>query len=107
MDSATWLNCADPEHLLAFLDSSPRNRKLRLWSCACCWRIAHLLSVSSRKAVKGAEDYADGLLGVEELQQVIRDARKGRRGEGRWGSLEYRRNSRASDAVFWVVQQED
>lgn len=62
MTEADWLACIDPDQMLAFLRGKASNRKLRLFICACCRHIWHLLNDErSRKAVDTAECYADGL----------------------------------------------
>ncbi len=64
-----WVTCADPTRMLDFLVAGPAsNRKLRLFACACCRRIWHLLPEAvCRDAVALAERYADGLATDEEL----------------------------------------
>jgi hypothetical protein len=80
MTESEWLECADPDVLLKWLQKSKRHqvsgRKLRLFSCACCRRIWHLLSTSSREAVEIAEAYADGLVSEKKVEQT-RDSLKG------------------------------
>lgn len=68
MTEQEWVDCTDPNSMLAFLHNRVSARKLRLFACACCRRIWHLLSSqdSVRKAVEGAELYTDGLLGDTE-----------------------------------------
>jgi len=72
MDEAEWLVCTDPTWMLAFLKTRVSDRKLRLFSVACCRLMED--SVSERatlRAVAVAERYADGLADDIEL----RDAR--------------------------------
>jgi hypothetical protein len=85
MTEAEWLACADPEPMLAFLpgrmgvqdvrlpsgavvqapmypECRASDRTLRLFSCACCRRLGHLLSDErSRRAVEVTEQFVDGL----------------------------------------------
>jgi hypothetical protein len=68
MTEAEWLSCTDPMPILAFLRGQASERMLRLFACACCRRIWHLLNNDrNRKALETAERYAEGLTGSQEL----------------------------------------
>jgi hypothetical protein len=67
MTEAEWLVCADPRHMLEFVQGKPTDRKLRLFACACCHRIWALLDVESGKNVELAERFAEGRAGNEEM----------------------------------------
>ena len=57
-----WDKCREAQRMLEFLRESGRasERKLRLFTCACCRRIWPLLTVSQcRNAVEVAERFAD------------------------------------------------
>jgi hypothetical protein len=57
-----WLVCTDPEPGLEFLKGKASDRQLRLFACACCRCIWHLLyEERSRNAVETVERYVDGL----------------------------------------------
>jgi hypothetical protein len=63
-----WLASDTPTHLLDYLGEQASDRKLRLFACAACRRIWHLLwDERSRTAVEVAERYADGLATAGEL----------------------------------------
>jgi hypothetical protein len=83
---AEWLACTDPKPILRFLlgtdyprvqavetfpDCLGSDRKLRLFACACYYRIRHLLPDDrARVAVEVAEQVAEGILSTDELQQA-------------------------------------
>jgi hypothetical protein len=73
MTEAEWLTNTDPRAMLHFVRTKKgvTDRKLRLFACACCRRIWHLLTDErSRKAVELAERYADGLATKDEIRAV-------------------------------------
>jgi predicted component of type VI protein secretion system len=79
MTESEWLACADPLAMLSFLGSRISDRKLRLFACACCRRVWHLItSPPARVAVEASERYADGLASVQELRDIA---------HGRWAPL--------------------
>jgi hypothetical protein len=68
MTESEWLACTDPQQILEFVRGRASDRKLRLFTCACCRRVWDALTDQrSRSAVEAAERYADGLAGREEL----------------------------------------
>src|SRR5262245_115570 len=68
---ADWLSRENPKQLLEFLDGRVSERKLRLFACACCRRIWHLIADErSRRAVEICERYADGLADQKELKEA-------------------------------------
>jgi hypothetical protein len=77
MTEADWLAAADPRPMLDFLSANGRltERKARLFACACCRRIWHLLTHErSRKAVEVAEQYAGGLASMNDLNAACDNA---------------------------------
>ena len=77
MTEAEWLACTEPQKMLDSLRGKASDRKLRLFACACCRRVWHLLTREQpRDAVEAAERYADGLAGPEELRQGWSAVRK-------------------------------
>src|SRR4051794_18344837 len=70
MTEAEWLTSTDPDLVLDFLKGQASDRKLRLFAVACGRRIWHLLNDErSRSAVEVAEQFADGSVSADELEQ--------------------------------------
>jgi hypothetical protein len=73
MTEAQWAASTEPFAMLDFLRAKTRNhvdkRRLRLFACACCREIWHLLTEeASCRAIEVAERYADQLATVAELE---------------------------------------
>jgi hypothetical protein len=69
MTEAEWRDCTNPMEMLEFLRAKASDRKLRLFACACCRRVWHLLTDDrNREAVEVAEAFADGRASVAALQ---------------------------------------
>jgi hypothetical protein len=75
MTEAEWLACTDPNPMLEFLLGKGGERKLRLFACACCRRVWHLLAdPRSRAVVEALEGFVDGTLAQEVLDRAADDA---------------------------------
>jgi hypothetical protein len=60
---AAWLASTELRAMLNFLLGKSRERKFRLFACACCRRVDHLLSdEGSRRALELVEQFHDGLI---------------------------------------------
>jgi hypothetical protein len=83
-----WLGCTDPAPMLGFIRGKVSDRKLRLFACACCRCLWHLLDKRVRKVVKISELLADKFAGQRELDESWQAA--GRAGckspPAEWGS---------------------
>jgi hypothetical protein len=72
-----WTTCNNPKAMVSFLAVQHRasGRKLRLFSCACCRRVWHLLADErARRAVEVAERFADGVATEREREEAQRAA---------------------------------
>jgi hypothetical protein len=68
MTEAEWLSSPGTWPMLEHLWAKVNERKLRLFGCACCYRIWHLMAdEEGRMAVAIAERYADGLATDSEM----------------------------------------
>jgi len=92
MTEAEWLAAKHPAYMLAGLGPRPSQRKRRLYVCAACRRIWHLIPDGrSRAAVRVAEQFAEGLAeGIElgasraEAKAVLQERKS--QGAGEWAS---------------------
>src|SRR4051794_7575301 len=77
MDEATWLACTHPGLMLRSLGERASERKLRLFACACCRSVWHLLPEERiRHLVENAECFADGRAGRAECETALAEARQ-------------------------------
>jgi hypothetical protein len=96
MTEAEWLACTDPQPMLEFLRGKASDRKLTLFTVACCRRIGHLISaVATREQVDRAERQADGSNDAAVVPQRLA-----------WdqvepGSAEQAANSAAGACIHW------
>jgi hypothetical protein len=74
MREEDWLECNDPDAMLAFLSLRAGGRKFRLFVCACCRRAWHLLREDTRKWVEVVERHVDGLASLDEVNAASRQA---------------------------------
>jgi len=66
-----WAHSHNPTAMLHFLHTKGSDRKLRLFACACCRSIWHLITDErSRHAVEVAEHFADGRATDDELSDA-------------------------------------
>jgi hypothetical protein len=72
---AAWFTCADPRPMCALLRGKERGRKFRLFACACCRRVGHLLTdPRSHHALDVFERFLDGELTLTEYAAGEREA---------------------------------
>jgi hypothetical protein len=71
MIESEWLASSDPEAMLAHLGCKAGERKRRLFACACCRRVWHLLlDQRVRHAVEIAERFADQQVSERDLEKA-------------------------------------
>jgi hypothetical protein len=76
MTEAEWLTGTDPQKMQEFLRGKASERKLRLFACACCFRLTELWGIlveDELAAVELANQYADGGATREGLKSVRYD----------------------------------
>jgi hypothetical protein len=85
MTEHDWQTASEPHAMLDFLQKTNRanERKLRLFAVACSRRMWDWIDVPGRTAVEVAENFADGLAGIEELR-AARLACQGAGGQAAW-----------------------
>ena len=101
MTENEWLAGTDPAGMLRALaaDHTPglSGRKLRLFACACCRQVWHLLTdPRTRHAVEMAEQFADGEATEKEMIEARREANPFQPG------LPLRPRPNHVQAVFWA-----
>lgn len=77
MTEKEWLACAEPKRMLEFLWGKTSDRKLRLYTAACCRRTRHMLPEdATRNGVEVIERYADGRLSSSTMDKLRRQLTK-------------------------------
>src|ERR1700733_3657124 len=77
MNEEEWMATTNPQAMLKFYKAKLSDRKLRLFACACCRRIWHLMiDQHSQQAVEAAEMFSDKNVTKEELDAFCRAARQ-------------------------------
>ena len=88
MTESEWLASVEPRRMLEFLAGNVSDRKLRLYYCACCRLVWHLLvTPQAKRTVEMAEGYADGEASDAVLSYAARAARRALRAavlDARW-----------------------
>jgi hypothetical protein len=71
MTEREWLECNDPEPMLAVVKDREceLSRKLRLFGVACCYRL-FLIDADLSRHVRLAKHFADGLARPEQLRRI-------------------------------------
>ena len=82
---AEWMASSDPEPMVRLLWAEGSKRKLRLFAVACCQRI--LPSVGDacfRAALTAAEDFADGLVSMDQVEDIAAEYLVAPMAQGSW-----------------------
>jgi len=100
-----WVKIEAPWGMIGFLRGQPSDRKLRLFACACCRRLWHLLANHQcRRAVEVSERFADGLASRAELAEAYVAAKES---EGPITLGSHRRSASYFAAVSCASETED
>lgn len=75
MTEEEWLVCESSQRMLRFLHGKSPQRRLRLFLCACCRVVEHLLGPEARELLDIAERFADSLATPQELSRARDRAR--------------------------------
>ena len=68
MTEELWERSTDPTELIRYMRTGASPRKLRLFACACCRRIWHMLIETHwRQGVELAERFSDGMISQDHL----------------------------------------
>jgi hypothetical protein len=96
-----WFTCTDPRPMCGLLRGKERGRKFRLFACACCRRVAHLLTDErSYFALEAFERFLDGELTLKEYTLGEREAADAGAAQARVvGGNESARGSSEADRV--------
>jgi hypothetical protein len=74
MTDQEWMACTDSFRMVQSLLGRASERKLRLFACACCRRVWHLMTDSRhRHAVEMAERFSDGLASEAEFGAAMQN----------------------------------
>jgi len=72
MSEQEWLECTDPQLMLASLEGKSSNRKLRFFACACCRRIWDMIvEADCQRAIEISEQYADSKATEQEAHDAM------------------------------------
>jgi hypothetical protein len=108
MTEAEWRACDSLGSALGFIENHISDRKLRLFSCACCRRVWDHLNVLDRGFIESAERIIDGTGTVLDIAQVGEVERGWNHPTSptSWmflGSLFHPRRSRTPVQIQWSV----
>ncbi|HEV3078368.1 MAG TPA: hypothetical protein VGY66_01255, partial [Gemmataceae bacterium] len=102
MTEVEWASCTEPQAMLRFVSDRASDRKLRLFSCACCRKVWHLLPHDwSRQAFEAVEQYLEGSITAEEAAEAWGRQEDGFRAINESRSIE-NRTEVAADATLAV-----
>src|SRR5262249_25058126 len=98
---AAWFTCTDPRPMCGLLRDKERGRKFRLFACACCRRVAHLLTDDRPlQALDVFERFLDGELTFKEYAVGEREAADACAAQARVvGASEFQRGTSEADRV--------
>jgi hypothetical protein len=103
MTEAEWFSCTDPVMLLESLGERTSQRKLVLFSCACCRHFWNLLPDVSRNCVQTAELFAEGTGERAELEAALLASQQASDNVGNGPFAPYGRAWRGAQAVVYMI----
>jgi hypothetical protein len=107
MTESEWLTCKDPGPMLEFLRGKVSDRKLRLFACACCRRVWHLLDdPAARQTVELTERVADRAAQWDEMQAMYRASSAAPDQRAAISSVSWAAFQAVSEA-YWAVRTEN
>jgi hypothetical protein len=99
MTEAEWLACTQPDLMLEYLKGKASERKLRLFACACCRRIWHLIDDErGRRFIELTELFVDGDVDAKDMDEAKRAA-----GSAYWSRAPSRGVGSAESHAYFAV----
>ncbi len=101
MTEQVWLEATDLTPKFAYLKDRASERKLRLFCCACCRSMWHLLHKRSRKAISVADAFVEEMAPADELTR----ARNALRQNKVWRTASRQPGARNAFQAAWLAAE--
>jgi hypothetical protein len=107
VDEEDWRTSIVPRRMIEFVIGQTTDRKLRLYACACCYRIFHLLNEASHSALGTAEAFADGLVEEDARSAARKQAQQAAQVPETGIALDFPKSERrAASSVYYAAARE-